>query len=526
MMKKRLLEFLILLLVSTAIMAASSLPNWMGRSLQNEQVSFCGQYFDSQDYAVDIAMMQAGMQGEWAYHMRFTTEVHQAVYIRMFYLALGHVSKALGLEPETTYALFRWIFGLLALFAIYGLCRHYFKKQLLLWAAFLLAVFGSGLGWLQLLAGWRFGPITPIDFWLIDAYVFFSLSLFPHFACTIALMALGLLGFLRFLDERQWRYNLLVCLAAVLTQMVNPIAFVVVDAAIFFAALSTWINDRAKWKVLILAVGLIALVQVPLFVYNVIILSRDPIWSQYTAQNITLSPSPWHYLMGFGLFWPMVVIGGVAAIRERKTEFIALLGWLLSAFILAYLPTLIQRRFLLAATLPMGILGIYGLGKMLNWFGAKIQLRKPAVVMVTVLLVSISSIYLVYGNMQVLKTLPDAAFYPASLDPAFKWLRENTQPTDFVLAAEETSQLTAQKTGLRVFAGHEMETIHYTYKLKQVSVWYQANFPKKALTNNGVKWVIYGPYEKALAPNFIPGDNLSPVFNSSKVTIYQVNITN
>lgn len=522
MIKKRLLEFLILLLVTTVIMTTSSLPNWMGRSLQNEQVSFRGQYFDSQDYAVDIAMMQAGMQGEWCYHMRFTTEEHKAVSIRLFYLALGHISKALGLQPETAYGLFRWIFGYLALFSIYGLCRNYFKKKLLLWAAFLLTVFGSGLGWLQLLAGWQFGPITPIDFWLIDAYVFFSLSLFPHFSCTIALMAFGLLGFLKFLESRKRGYILLVCLAGVITQMVNPIAFIVVDAAILFVVIAALIKDHTRWKSTLVAMSAIALSQIPLLIYNLIILSRDPIWSQYAAQNITLSPSPVHYLMGFGLFLPMVVIGTVFAFKERKPEFIGLVGWLLSAFILAYLPTLIQRRFLLAITIPLAILAIHGLDKLIGWMGEKALHRKPIIVMTTVLLVSISSIYLIYGNMQVLKTLPDSTFYPSSLDPAFKWLTANASPTDYVLAAENTSQLVAQKSGLRVYAGHEMETIHYSNKLKQVAAWYQSNLPDTALADSGVKWVIYGPYEERLTPVFSPGDNLELVFINSEVVIYKM----
>ncbi|HCS39927.1 MAG TPA: hypothetical protein DIW44_10140 [Anaerolineaceae bacterium] len=521
-MNKRWLELLILLLISTAIMAASSLPNWMGRSLQNEQVSFRGQYFDNQDYAVDIAMMQAGMQGAWKYQMRFTNEEHKAVSIRLFYLALGHVSRVLGLDPESTYGLFRWIFGYLALFSIYGLCRYYFKKKLLIWAAFLLAVFGSGLGWLQLLAGWQFGAITPVDFWLIDAYVLFSLSLFPHFSCAIALMALGLLGLLKFIEKRQWRFVLLTCAAGVLTQIVNPIAFVVVDAAIFFAALSACLKDRSRWKTLTLAVVLIAVTQIPLLVYNLIILSRDPVWSQYTAQNITLSPSPLHYLMGFGLFWPMVVVGVISAIKARKPEFIGLLGWLLSAFILAYLPTLIQRRFLLAITVPLAVIGLYGLDKLIDWLGEKEARRKPALIMIVVLMVSFSSIYLIYGNMQVLKSRPDASFYPANLDPAFKWLTENADPSDFVLAGENTSQLVAQKSGLRVFAGHEMETIHYSDKLKQVASWYRSNMPDAALAISGVKWVFYGPYEKRMAPDFKPGDNLEMIFSDSGVKLYQV----
>lgn len=218
----------------------------------------------------------------------------------------------------------------------------------------------------------------------------------------------------------------------------------------------------------------------------------------------------------------MVVVGVITVITERKPEFVGLFGWLLSAFILAYLPTLIQRRFLLAVTIPMGIIGIFGLDRFMDGLGPKIRLKKPLAILVSVLLVSISSIYLVYGNMQVLKTLPDSAFYPASLDPAFKWLAENAAPSDFVLAGENTSQLVAQKSGLRVYAGHEMETIHYSDKLKQVAAWYQANLPDTALAGSRVKWVVYGPYEEELAPDFIPGDNLVEVFSNSEVTLYQV----
>jgi len=89
-----------------------------------------------------------------------------------------------------------------------------------------------------------------------------------------------------------------------------------------------------------------------------------------------------------------------------------------------------------------------------------------------------------------------------------------------VLAAENTSQLVAQKSGLKVYAGHEMETIHYSDKLKQVTAWYQANLPDAALAGNRVKWVIYGPYEEELSPDFIPGDNLIEVFTNSEVTLY------
>ena len=521
-MNKKLAEFLILFLVASLILVGASLPTWVGRSLENEDVSFRGQYADNPDYAVDIAMMRAGMQGDWTYQMRFTTEEHRAVSMRLFYIILGHISKWLHLEPEITYGLARWFFGYLAVFAIYFLCKHYFEKKLLVWSSFLLVVFGSGLGWLQLLAGWRIGSITPIDFWLIDAYVFFSLSLFPHFSCTIALMALGALFYLKFLQTGNWSWVLLVALAAILTQMVNPIAFVVVDGFILFSTMLACVQAREKAKQRFTGMVIIALSQLPLLIYNIVILGSDPIWSQYTAQNITLSPSPLHYLFGFGLMCPLVIIGVWKSVQQKNARLLGLAGWLLTGFILAYLPTLIQRRFLIAVTLPLGILSVVGLEALLEWVNRKRKVEKPLAYLVTIFLVSISSVYLIFGNIQVLKTLPDTAFYPAELDGAFDWLKQNGQPGDFVLSAESTGQLIAQKTGLKVYLGHEMETIGYTGKKAEVAQAYQENLSVEVLSSIPMDWVIYGPDEQQLAPNFVPGENLIEVYDSSGVRIFAV----
>ena len=517
-MKKRWAEFLQLFVVCSLIMTLSSLPNWTGKSIENETLSFRGQYFDTQDYAVDIAMMRAGMQGDWAYQMRFTTEAHPAAYIRLFYLALGHVSQALALDPEVAYDLFRWIFGYLALFAIFYLCRIYFEKKSMVWMAFLLAVFGSGLGWLQLLAGWQIGTITPVDFWLIDAYVLFSISLFPHFSCTLALMAAGLIFYLKFLKEHRWRYVILTTLAAILCQCVNPIAFVVVDAAMLTVTLFAWFQNRETRKKLGLALGVVGLAQLPLLIYNVGVLSRDPVWSRYTAQNITLSPSPMHYLLGFGLLWLLLIPGIVVSIREKKADLLGLIGWLVSAFALAYSPTLIQRRFLLGVTLPMAILGVQGLEVVLQ----RMKEKKPLAALAVLVLCSVSSIYLIYGNLQLLKGQPAEAFYPAGMNQAFNWLTDNAEPDDFVLGAETTGQLIAQKTGMRVYLGHEMETVDYEAKKLQVAAWYQSNLPPEALSGLPVKWVIYGPYEERLAGKFTPGDNLQLVFEAGGIRIYSV----
>jgi len=460
------------------------------------------------------------MQGDWQYHQRFTTEDHRAVSLRLFYLTLGHLSRAFQLEPELTFEGARWFFGYTALLSIFFLCRNYFKNKLWVWLAFFMAVLGSGLGWLELLAGWQFGTVTPVDFWLIDAYVFFSLSLFPHFSFSITLMALGLLFYQRFLASRNGWFLLPVAAAGVLTELVNPIAFVLVDAAIFFSSLSLWMQEKRRWKSLCAALGGLALSQLPLMGYNVSVLKNDPAWSLYTAQNVTLSPSPLHLLFAFGLFWPAALLGIVRALHRRNAAFNGLTGWLVCAFVLAYLPTLIQRRFLLAVTLPFGLLALYGLVGLADWLGRKRPFSKPLFLVSLAIMTSISTLYLVYGNLQVLKSKPESLFYPASLDAALDWLKGNASPNDFVLAAEDTSQLVAQKSGLRVYIGHEMETLHYDQKTASLKLWYSQNLPPEILKELPVAWVIYGPYEKTLAPDFSPADHLERVYDRDGIEIF------
>src|SRR5215211_6306522 len=153
-------EFLWLFIVSVLILLWGSVPTWAGYQAATEEVRFRGLYYDSQDYASHIAMMEAGGHGEWAYQFRFTTEPLNPAYIRIFYIILGHLSKWLGLTSEFTFQSARWLLGFVALAALYRLMRHMFQN--IFWArvAFLLAALGSGLGWLQLIFNITSSEIT------------------------------------------------------------------------------------------------------------------------------------------------------------------------------------------------------------------------------------------------------------------------------------------------------------------------------------------------------------------------------
>jgi hypothetical protein len=183
----------------------------------------------------------------------------------------------------------------------------------------------------------------------------------------------------------------------------------------------------------------------------------------------------------------------------------------------------IQRRFLQNITIPLSILATIGL---VGLFEA-VEARNPVIprwrsvfVLLFAFLTSISSIQIGLSQSAYLQTLPEDLYYPASLDQAITWFGDHADYNDFVLATEQTSQVLAQKVGLRTYLGHEMETLNYLRKKEEVAAFFRGNMP--ALASQPVKWVVYGPLERQLSSNFVAPASLELAYDSPELQIYQV----
>lgn len=513
------------LLAAVAIIGFSSIPFWLGRSAETDDVVFRGTYADTADYSVHVAMMRAGQQGEWTYQLRFTNEPHNPAFIRLFYVFLGHVSRWTNMDVEFVFHAARWFFGLTALFAIYRLFQKIYRQKSSAAFAFFLAVFGAGIGWLQLILGAPLEPISPIDLWLIDAYILFSISLFPSFSLTLTLMAAALYFFFDHLENEKTGSLIWVCLCAVISQLFNPIAFAVIDAAMAGAVIFSWWEHRRIDFRQLRSLIVIAAIQVPLLAYNLFVLVRDPIWSQFTLQNATLSPPPAFYLWGFAPFWIFAIFGAIRAIRERDPISGSMLVWVAGGFALAYLPVLIQRRFLLGITIPLSVLAIYGIQFVLSKLPARLEAvkkREGLIYFSYVLISSISSLFLILNASLFVQTRPVSLFYPRDLETAIQWLEANSKPNEFALASVETSQVIAQETHLQVYTGHEMETLYFDNKESAMRAYFNGTISDEWLSQTSIRWILYGPLEEALTPDFSPSPSLDLVYQNDSVEIYEV----
>jgi len=333
---------------------------------------------------------------------------------------------------------------------------------------------------------------------------------------------LALTAFLDYLQQPNWRNIVVIAICAWFVQIVNPMAFALADFAMGGAfVFSCWQKRRFDWATA-LTLGLVAVIQIPLLVYSWNLLTRDPSWAVFSSQNSTPSPPPVYLLFGFGLFWLFAIIGAIKAIRKPDAGSGLALFWLIPALILAYAPLEVQRRFLLAITIPLTILAIPVIFDFSSWLQRRLSLGKTVGAVAIVALASFGSFFLVTIYSANISSRPPNLFEPAAVVEAMDWLGQHGSPNDVVLASEPTAQMVAIRTPLRLYFGHEMETLHFEDKARDVENFYRGLQPEAWLESLSVNWVVFGPHEREWSASPPHSSRLKLAYQNTQVTIYRV----
>src|SRR5258708_16291167 len=177
-----------------ALMAVlTTLPYIIGALSAPPGSSFSGAVIDLPDYNSHLAKMQQGAHGAWLYQLLFTAEPHQPALLQTFYVALGHIARWTALRFDFVYQLGRIACVMLMVWALWAFMSHYLPPNAAWWAL-LLSLFAGGVGYLLFfLAPDITASVSPIEFWLLDAYTFLAAFVSPHLAASIGLLALTFL---------------------------------------------------------------------------------------------------------------------------------------------------------------------------------------------------------------------------------------------------------------------------------------------------------------------------------------------
>jgi len=507
--------------VALLVMLLSTVPYVAGYLGENADWKFGGAVFDRQDYNVHLASMHAGARGEWQYAMLHTSEPVPPAYIKSFYIAVGQLGRWTPFAPPTLYEITRWVCGMWMLLTLYIFIARFVETVAQRRMAFLFGALGSGIGWLLMLAQWQPDPnVSPIDFWLIDLYAFFSLLTLPHFSVVMALLWTSALAMLAHWDTRCWRWLILGVACIVLAQQIQSFAPLIVDAAL--VGYAAWGAFARRMPFPFASLALFALAQTPLALYSSAILYGDPLMANFSRQNVTLSPSPLYYVFGLGIPGGLALLGMRRVVRAEFGPAHLLVVWVLAVAVMVSVPVTFQRRFTEGVSAPLAILAVIG---MRDW---KMTPRARNLATTGLVAVSmISTLYLALGGALLTFNRAPKLFEPTPVVQAMDWLGAHSNVNDTVFSSERTGSFLPARIGHRVYLGHEMETADYARKSQTVAQFFgspMSDSERQAILRAcACRFVFWGPHERVLGA-FDPRSAmfLREVYANESVRIFQV----
>jgi hypothetical protein len=400
--------------------------------------------------------------------------------------------------------------------------------------AFILAVAASGLGWLLISSpAFSYPNVSPIEFWLSDGYLFFSLMAFPHYGWSIAALLMVFVVWRCYCEEPRGRILALLVALSMFHAFMQIFEIVVLDVVIALDALRRAIRDRRTLRASLVAGVSVVVVQGVMlapYVWGVI---NNPLFEVWSQQQKTLSPPPHYYLLGYGLLLLFAVVGFVHAGRQKQWNLTFPALWLGAVAVLVYMPGGIQFRWLEGVQIPMAMLAAVGLERVaVPWSVARLpgrSLEKRRAWLISALLViamAPSTMYLISGNVLLAVNHWPEAFLTGEEAAGIAWLDGNSDPQDSVFSAYEIGNAIPARIGHLVFFGHWAETMYYSEKSVLISSFYddmQDDVRRSVLREHGIRYVFFGPSESALG-DFDPVSTpyLQMRFQDGEVAIFEV----
>jgi hypothetical protein len=517
-----------LLLFSLLVVLLTMLPIVIGYSVQTPQMRFNGAAFGWADFTVHITTIRAGMQNNWQYTFFFTPIPQQGHYIKLFYQTLGQLGKFFTNSPLAIFYTSLAVFNFIACQLIYRMIAEFFRQPKYRFLAFLLAIFGSGLGWLvsiaQLLP--KTGPVA-IDFWLYDAFPYLGMTCCPNFSAIISGQLGFIILFLKYCRQPKSTHLVVMAILGLMLQAIQPFSPLIPFILLSGILLGDWITTQQLPLKNTLALGLVGIAQLPLLAYNFWVVSSDPFWKIYTSQALTATPPIIYLLLGFFWFWILLLPGLFRPKKFFTPKRIGLLVWVILILLLVYLPWQMQRRILFYYTLPLAILVSLVIREQLSpWLSRRLSLKtehKNILLVPLVILVGFTNLYILFVHTTYqLPALQNSYYHPASIARAISWMEQHTEPDSVMLSTPDTAFLAAVQIGQRVFVAHPDETANYSLRVSQMKGFFNNQVNLSEMEPANLRWVFYGPYEQSIGPNFQPPSNLQPAYQQEGITIYEI----
>lgn len=458
---------------------------------------FSGFLINPQDGFSYLAKMQQGIRGSWLFRLPYAVEPGPPAFIFTFYLALGHISRLVGARPIVVFHLTRMLAMIVMGLAAYRFLGTVLKQRGSVLFAYLLFLFGSGLGWLA-------GPLGFLtsDLLIPESIPFYAGLVNPHFPLAYAGVASG--AVLVLAAQGGWRTWASSFAVGLVLALLLPFALLSLLAVLLVWQLwEAWEQRgqlsghlRRGFHAELGALVALGVGGGPLLAYDFLLTRSHPVLMLWNAQNQTPSPPLPSYLIGFGL---PLLLAGLGAVRFRiwrQRQGRLLLLWVLVNFLLLYAPFNLQRRLSLGLFLPLTALAALGLQPP----AGQLARRWLPALMIALALPS-NALAMLAGVSQVLAGDPALLLAEGELS-GYRWLADHLHGRPTALAAPVTGNRLPAYADVGVLYGHPFETPQAEARRNEIVDFYAATVNEEALmkraTDLGADLIVFGPHEAAI----------------------------
>lgn len=454
-----------------------------------------------------LAKMQEGRSGDWLFHLPYSSQPGEGVFLFVYYIFLGHVA---GLLHGANIVIFHVARVLNSVFMFIMIVRfvgdHIEDGKRTI--AILVLTFGSGLGWILLLFGY-----TTADFKIPEIYPFLSSITNPHFPLAIGLMLAIIRSFYTNFPYR----ILVVILMSTAMALVQPFCLLIILSFEIVLLIIDFRKISRERLILVISVFLPAVIY---GAYLLWITKNNSAIQNWNAQNLTPSPPIWDTAISLAPMVLLAIPGIFFAYKARAEKHYPLIAWILVSLFLAYTPLNLQRRMLVGIYIPAVILGLYGLQQLLK----SRQEFLPSLHRLIIAIVLPSNLLLLFLTSSMVVKLNPNLVIKSSVWQGIQWMDRNIPKNKLILAKPEIAGLIPAYTGERVIYGHPFETINSEYNRHQVDLFFKTmdfQEQKNYVELEGVDFVFV---DESITPDF----SISPlipnkmIYEEQNVSIYMV----
>jgi hypothetical protein len=530
-----------LLIAIIVALLAANLPVVLGFFTAPHETQFTG--IDSTapgDVNVYRSYLEQAYQGHVVFRDLFTGEPQQARIINPFWLVLGLIGSLFHLPALLVYFGTRVLLGAVFLWLLYKIASELFEKALTRKIAFLLAVFGTGIGaWIAPIVsavfhGAQLEPAWPMDLWVSEGFTFLSLHHSPHFLAATILIVLSVALLARSLERSSTRDAAIAGCCMLGLFSFHPFHVLSLGTITFgFAVFGLVRNYRDGIR----TIGRFLLawfIASPAIAYQAWLILKDPFAAGRAAQNILLTTPILTTVASYGLLLVCAVFGACMLLKRHALRYQLLVVWGVCQAIAIYLPVFFNRRVTQGLNIALAFLAAVAVQHAYQRFVSKQYSMQRAIVFLVVcfLAFGMSTVWVSAQDLSFLLSSTGRQpkyffFLPHDTAKAFSWLQRNGNNNTVVLSSPITGNFIPGWSGRRVYVGHNVETLKFKEKQDLAARFFRsdgiAEERQAFLRQNSITYVFVGPWERQIHGfNFQTEPYLQEVFSSTLVNIYRV----